>query len=65
MLTLRLLDTGVAGDVSGVLRMSWSTATEAWGEEVEEERELLYRVFGDGEVRVFERGAEQRGSAGE
>ena len=54
VLGLRELDTGVARDVSGVLRIGK-------GGDVRdvrvEPRELLYFVAGDGGVRVFERGA--------
>ena len=54
---LRLLDTGTAKDVSGVIRI---TA----GQELEESeaglnaegKEFLYFVAGDGNVKVFERG---------
>ena len=49
---LRLLDTGTARDVSGVLRI---TNGGARGEEVEE-RECLYFIAGDGGVKMFERG---------
>lgn len=49
---LRLLDTGTARDVSGVLRI---TNGGAVGDKIEE-RECLYFVAGDGGVRVFERG---------
>lgn len=58
---LRLLDSGTARDVSGVLRVTVGQGDEN-GEEVSshltnvEERELLYFVGGDGVVRVFERG---------
>jgi len=50
---LRGLDTGVARDVSGVLRITRG------GEDTEEvqEKEILYFVEGDGSVKVFERGA--------
>ena len=48
---LRLLDTGTARDVSGVLRVTRGPE----GDELEE-REFLYFVSGDGGVRVFERG---------
>lgn len=53
VLSLRLLDTGTAKDVSGVVRI-----TRGGGEEQRavEEREYLYHVLGDGGVRVFERG---------
>ncbi len=50
---LRGLDTGVARDVSGVLRI---TRGGDDGDEVEE-KEVLYYVSGDGSVKVFERGA--------
>ncbi|KAI9879197.1 MAG: hypothetical protein M1830_009272 [Pleopsidium flavum] len=52
-MSLRLLDTGAARDVSGVLRV---TRGGGDGGEVDE-KELLYFVGGDGGVRVFERGA--------
>lgn len=53
VLSLRLLDTGTAKDVSGVVRI-----TRGGGEPVRavEEKEYLYHVLGDGGVRVFERG---------
>lgn len=71
VLSLRLLDTGFATDVSGVLRI---TRGDNGGEEDEsedgavdgvdtseerrkEEKEVLYYVGGDGNVRVFERGS--------
>lgn len=47
VMALRMLDTGSARDVSGVVRI-------ARGEE--EGREYLYFVAGDGTVKVFERG---------
>ena len=50
---VRSLDSGAAGDVSGVLRIT-SGGGDADG--VVEERELLYHVSGDGAARVFERG---------
>jgi elongator complex protein 6 len=64
VMQLRGLDTGVARDVSGVLRVSrgggWvpETGPENGHEshEVWEEREMLYFVQGDGTVRVFGRG---------
>lgn len=57
---LRLLDTGVARDVSGVIRITRGAVgdREASGGEVEldiEEKEVLYYV-GDGTVEVFDRG---------
>ena len=53
VLSLRLLDTGVAKDVSGVVRIG--CGGQDTGRAVEE-REFLYHVGGDGGVRVFERG---------
>jgi elongator complex protein 6 len=57
---VRVLDTGVARDVSGVVRVTENRV--GWmglGFEDEGERgkEFLYQVKGDGSVRVFERGA--------
>uniref|UniRef100_L2FMN0 Elongator complex protein 6 n=1 Tax=Colletotrichum fructicola (strain Nara gc5) TaxID=1213859 RepID=L2FMN0_COLFN len=49
---LRLLDTGTARDVSGVLRVT----AGGNGERTVEEAELLYFVGGDGSVKVFGRG---------
>ncbi|KAI1343304.1 hypothetical protein F5Y15DRAFT_230353 [Xylariaceae sp. FL0016] len=55
IMSLRMLDTGTAKDVSGVLQVTP-------GKDIDhehmstEERELLYLVGGDGTVRVFERG---------
>lgn len=54
ILSVRELDTGVARDVSGVLRIGKGNAD---GTEGVEEAELLYLIAGDGGVRVFERGA--------
>ncbi|KAL8685572.1 MAG: hypothetical protein Q9224_005766, partial [Gallowayella concinna] len=60
--SVRELDTGSARDVSGVLRITKGPAMENEAEEefsregVEEEKELLYFIAGDGSVRVFERG---------
>lgn len=53
VMSLRLLDTGTAKDVSGVIRI---TRGGAESERSIEEREYLYHVVGDGGVRVFERG---------
>jgi elongator complex protein 6 len=71
VLGVRVLDTGVARDVSGVLRVtvnrdSWANiATVRDGQEggavqapEEMGSEMLYKVNGDGSVKVFERGAE-------
>lgn len=55
VMSLRLLDTGTARDVSGVLRVTGSDEGETNGLDVEE-RELLFLVSGDGGVKVFERG---------
>jgi len=52
VMSVRGLDTGVAKDVSGVLRVT--RGAEAGGEV--EEGEWLYFVGGDGGARVFERG---------
>ena len=54
VLGLRELDTGVARDVSGVLRIGRGGDVRDAGVEP---RELLYFAAGDGGVRVFERGA--------
>lgn len=48
VLALRMLDTGTARDVSGVMRIT--------GPLEDEGREYLYYVAGDGSVKVFERG---------
>jgi len=55
VISLRLLDTGTAKDVSGVVRI---TGGGGGGnlERVIEEHEYLYHVGGDGVVKVFERG---------
>ncbi|KAF2823300.1 hypothetical protein CC86DRAFT_447718 [Ophiobolus disseminans] len=68
VLGVRVLDTGVARDVSGVVRVTEQRV--GWmdlglheegknGDRAEEGkgREFLYQVKGDGSVRVFERGA--------
>lgn len=58
-MSLRLLSTGIAKDVSGVLRITrGAEAGELEAEESRlEEKELLYLVGGDGSVKIFERGA--------
>ncbi|KAF2867201.1 hypothetical protein BDV95DRAFT_671396 [Massariosphaeria phaeospora] len=65
VLSVRVLDTGVARDVSGVLRVTENKVglgdLRVKGKEEEEDdgnggREVLYYVKGDGSVRVFERG---------
>jgi elongator complex protein 6 len=53
VVSLRLLDTGTAKDVSGVMRIT--RGGDDSGPPLDE-RELLYHVGGDGGVRVFERG---------
>ncbi|TVY15110.1 hypothetical protein LARI1_G005467 [Lachnellula arida] len=56
---LRLLDTGTAKDVSGVIRITVGDQLIEDNRDIQqriEERELLYFVGGDGGVRVFERG---------
>ncbi|CAJ2503910.1 Uu.00g113040.m01.CDS01 [Anthostomella pinea] len=55
VMSLRMLDTGTARDVSGVLRITPGGESSDSSTPVEE-RELLYLVGGDGGVRVFERG---------
>ncbi|KAI0602522.1 hypothetical protein F4775DRAFT_588097 [Biscogniauxia sp. FL1348] len=55
VISLRLLDTGTARDVSGVLRATPGGQSYDSSRNVDE-RELLYFVGGDGTVRVFERG---------
>ncbi|KAH7037644.1 uncharacterized protein B0I36DRAFT_359312 [Microdochium trichocladiopsis] len=57
VISVRLLDTGSARDVSGVLRVTagGSGGGDA-GEPEPDERELLYHIGGDGAARVFERG---------
>ncbi|KAJ4415830.1 hypothetical protein N0V85_002536 [Neurospora sp. IMI 360204] len=54
IVSLRLLDTGIAKDVSGVVRIT--RGGDSCGERQIEEKEYLYHVGGDGGVRVFERG---------
>lgn len=54
-MSLRLLDTGTARDVSGVVRITVGDVEQEARSQIEE-RELLYFVGGDGGVRVFERG---------
>ncbi|ATZ45261.1 hypothetical protein BCIN_01g00760 [Botrytis cinerea B05.10] len=56
ILSTRLLDTGAARDVSGVLRITSGGNPSEGDKEKVEEKELLYFVGGDGSVRVFERG---------
>ncbi|KAK0111401.1 hypothetical protein ONS95_001762 [Cadophora gregata] len=58
IMNLRLLDTGTARDVSGVLRVTAGDRVEEDLDiqERKEDRELLYLVGGDGGVKIFERG---------
>jgi elongator complex protein 6 len=55
--SLRMLDTGLAKDVSGVLRITTSdkTISDHWDESKRDEKEVLYLVK-DGLVEVFNRG---------
>ncbi|KAI1451219.1 hypothetical protein F4805DRAFT_161512 [Annulohypoxylon moriforme] len=55
IISLRMLDTGTARDVSGVVRVTSGGGNNDAGMVVEEQ-ELLYFVTGDGGVRVFARG---------
>lgn len=65
MLSLRLLDTGFAADVSGVLRITRGdnndeeddSTVDSSEEKAMDEKEVLYYIGGDGSVRVFERGS--------
>jgi elongator complex protein 6 len=53
---LRMLDTGLARDISGVLRITTDADNDTTTSDVErEEKEMLYHV-GDGAVEVFHRG---------
>ena len=52
-ISLRELDTGIAKDVSGVLRITMGSGE---GRRDLEETEVLYFVARSGEVKVFERG---------
>jgi len=57
-MSLRLLDSGTARDISGVIRITIEDkgAEDDHAVKRKEENELLYFVGGDGGVRVFERG---------
>ncbi|KAH8167994.1 hypothetical protein CIB48_g257 [Xylaria polymorpha] len=55
IMSLRMLETGTAKDVSGVLRVT-PGGDEGTASTPVEDRELLYFIGGDGGVRVFERG---------
>jgi elongator complex protein 6 len=65
---VRVLDTGVARDVSGVVRVTeqrvgWmdlglgNEGNEKKDGESGKGKEFLYQIKGDGSVKVFERGA--------
>ena len=54
VMSLRMLDTGRANDVSGVIRI---TPGGSHSESDVEEHEYLYLVGGDGAVKVFARGS--------
>jgi elongator complex protein 6 len=59
IMSLRLLDSGTARDVSGVVRITAGNQTGEMDQGTQqrvEEKELLYFVGGDGGVKVFERG---------
>jgi elongator complex protein 6 len=59
IMSLRLLDTGTARDVSGVVRITARDEVEVDDRDIQrriEEKELLYFVAGDGGVKIFERG---------
>ncbi|QDS72652.1 hypothetical protein FKW77_002577 [Venturia effusa] len=53
----RGLDTGGAGDVSGVVRITKGAEDESESRQDWKEQELLYFVKGDGDVKVWERSA--------
>ncbi|KAI0423032.1 hypothetical protein F5X98DRAFT_2184 [Xylaria grammica] len=55
IMSLRILETGTAKDVSGVLRVTPGGDEETSSTPIED-RELLYFIRGDGSVHVFERG---------
>ncbi|KAF1947305.1 hypothetical protein EJ02DRAFT_334124 [Clathrospora elynae] len=67
ILGVRVLDTGVARDVSGVIRITehkaewlglgFDSGEGKMGDDSGRGNEFLYQVKGDGSVRVFERGA--------
>ncbi len=56
IMSVKGLDTGVAKDISGVIRISRGGGTDFEEDDVEE-KECLYFMEADGAVRVFERGA--------
>jgi elongator complex protein 6 len=59
IMSLRLLDSGTARDVSGVVRITIGDGAVQDEHDIQrkiEDNELLYFVGGDGGVKVFERG---------
>lgn len=59
IMSLRLLDSGTARDVSGVVRITvgnQESITDQRAGGKMEQKELLYFIGGDGGVKVFERG---------
>ncbi|POS82251.1 hypothetical protein EPUL_005880, partial [Erysiphe pulchra] len=54
IMNLRLLDTGIAKDVSGVIRITCKELAE--GQPKHEDKEFLYFVGADSKVKLFERG---------
>ncbi|RKF60252.1 hypothetical protein OnM2_052062 [Erysiphe neolycopersici] len=54
IMNLRLLDTGIAKDVSGVIRITCKEFDE--GKAKHEDKEFLYFVSADSKVKLFERG---------
>ena len=67
VMSVRGLDTGVARDISGVIRITkaigwlkadkYVEASETSQAEALEEREMLFFIGGDGGIAVWERGA--------
>ena len=58
-MSLRLLDSGTARDVSGVVRITVGDQPAEDEQNIhmqQDEKDLLYFVGGDGTVKVFERG---------
>lgn len=55
VMSMRLLDSGTARDVSGVIRVTPRVQGVGGDERIGDE-ELLYFVGGDGGVKAFERG---------
>lgn len=54
IMNLRLLDTGIAKDVSGVIRITCKELDE--GQSKHDDKEFLYFVGADNKVKIFERG---------